>query len=69
MKTVKFDDFIRYHYLHDSDEVVRYRKMYWELMVIDRMRFNRRINHLSEILNPILEKSHRLYIVNKRFNQ
>lgn len=43
------------------------RKQYWEFFAVDRMRFQRRINHLSTIINPILDKEHRCRIYNERF--
>lgn len=43
------------------------RKKYWKFMVVDRLRFHRRIEAASYILNPILNKNHRCKILNERF--
>lgn len=43
------------------------RKKYWELFAVDRIHFQRHINHLSKIISPILDKAHRCRIYNERF--
>lgn len=43
------------------------RKRYWEFLSIDRMRFNRRVEKISNIISPILENNHRCNIFNDRF--
>lgn len=44
------------------------RMMYWEYEAIDRIRFQRRVKEISNILNPILDVNHRCVIYNKRFS-
>lgn len=43
------------------------RKKYWEYFAIDRIRFIKRINNTSIIIEPILKKEHRDYIYEMRF--
>ena len=54
-------------YLRDNIDVKCYRKPYWQLIALDRCRFKRRIEIMSDILNPILNVDHRMYIYNKYF--
>ena len=67
-KSVRFDERVNFHPLRDDIEVKNYRKMYWELLAIDRYRFKRRIDSVSMVINSILNKHHRMYIYNKYYN-
>ena len=69
-KCLRFNEDFNILYLLDEDEedYKNYRKIYWELFVIDRWRFQQRINNVVNILNLILNKSHRQLIFNKRFS-
>ena len=67
-KSVRFDERVNFHPLYDDIEVRNYRKMYWELLAIDRYRFKRRIDGVSMVINPISNKYHRMYIYNKYYN-
>lgn len=42
------------------------RKPYWELFILDRMRFQKRIQDAELILNPILDQKHRCKILMER---
>lgn len=41
------------------------RKSDWHRIVADRHRFQRRINHLEQVINPILDLDHRKTIMNQ----
>jgi Phosphatase-1 catalytic subunit binding region len=43
------------------------RKTYWEYFVLDRGRFQRRIQETAVIINPILDCNYRLKVYNERF--
>jgi Phosphatase-1 catalytic subunit binding region. len=43
------------------------RKRYWETFACDRERFQRKIAELSNIINPVLNSSHRHKIYIQRF--
>lgn len=43
------------------------RSKYWELIAVDRLHFRKKITKLANILNPILECSHRYKIYEERF--
>lgn len=43
------------------------RKKYWEFYAIDRIRFRRRIQLISQIVNPVLDQVHRYKIYKERF--
>lgn len=43
------------------------RERYWEILAIDRMRFARRIEEISNVINPILDSSHRCNVYNDRY--
>ena len=55
-KSVRFEDRVNFHPLYDDIEVRNYRKKYWELLAIDRYRFKTRIDIVSMVVNPILNK-------------
>jgi Phosphatase-1 catalytic subunit binding region. len=42
------------------------RKKYWEIVAVDRHRFERKIADLAIILNPILDVNHRRKIFTER---
>lgn len=42
------------------------RVKYWEQIATDRMRFQRRINELAHIIEPILNCNYRLKVYNER---
>ena len=67
-KSVRFDERVNFHPLYEDIEVKNYRKKYWELLAIDRYRLKRRIDSVSKVINPILNKCHRMYIYNKHYN-
>ena len=60
-KSVRFDERVNFHPLYDDIKVKHYGKMYWELLAVDRYRFKRRIDSVSKVINPILNKHHRMY--------
>lgn len=43
------------------------RKVYWELMVLDRIRFQRRIEQVGKIICHIFDYNHRCNIFKERF--
>lgn len=43
------------------------RKKYWEILALDRVRFHRKIEEISNIINSILDSSHRYNVYNDRF--
>ena len=55
------------YYLLDEEkeEIINYRKKYWELFAIDRSRFKDRVNRMEKIIGPILKKEHRVLVMNK----
>ena len=71
-KSVSFNEECNVIHLLDeefeNEEFKNYRKIYWELFAIDRCRFKRRINHTAKVIDPILNKEHRLRVFNKYFN-
>ena len=67
-KKVRFDERPTFHILYDDDDVRNYRNPYWELLILDRYRFKRRIECVSKQLDPILNKEYREYIYNKYYN-
>ena len=64
-KQVSFNDVPTFHVLYDDNDIISYRKPYWELSVLDRHRFRRKIEHVSKEINMILDNKHRSYIYNK----
>ena len=56
-KKVTFNDNIEIKFLYDDQEVIEYRKKFWEVYAIDRKRFNDRIKYSSVLIIPILEKT------------
>ena len=56
-KKVTFNDNIEIKFLYDDQEVIEYRKKFWEVYAIDRKRFNDRIKYSSVLITPILEKT------------
>lgn len=68
MKKVTFNEhYNRVHNLITWNYAYRSsRKIYWEFMVVDRLRFYRRVETVSNILDPILDKNHRCKIFNER---
>ena len=69
MKKVRFAENPTIYTIQDDDEYFRnYRKPYWELMVIDRHRFKRRIDFSCKFLNPILNKEYREMIYMKYYD-
>lgn len=56
-KKVSFNDNIEIKFLYDDQEVIEYRKKFWEVYAIDRKRFNDRIKYSSVLIIPILEKT------------
>ena len=68
-KTVRFNDSVKVFVLDDFyEDYVYYRKKFWEYYAVDRIRFKDRIKLLENILNPVLENTHRCKMYNKYFN-
>jgi len=56
-RRVKFDNVNIIFYVKQEDET--YRKRFWEIIALDRIRFKNRINQYESILSPILTSLHR----------
>ena len=68
-KKVRFNEMPTFHMLYDDDDVMLYRNPYWELLILDRYRFKRRIECASKELDKILNKEHRQYIYNRFYSK
>lgn len=68
-KVVHFNDKIIYHYIISWKFAYKEaRKSSWETYTRDRIRFNKRISHIENILTPILDIKHREYILKNKNN-
>jgi Phosphatase-1 catalytic subunit binding region len=67
---VTFSDSVKVHHMVAwSFAYKNARKMYWELFALDNMRFQRRIQQVSYILNPILQNEHRCKMYKRLFER
>ena len=57
-----------YYLLDEDKEENNYRKIFWELVAIDRSRFKDKVNRMEKIIGPILKKEHRMLVMNKYYN-
>ena len=65
-KKVRFNDVPTFHILYDDNDIISYRKPYWELTVLDRHCFRRRTELVSKEVNKILNNAHRSYMYNNK---
>jgi Phosphatase-1 catalytic subunit binding region len=66
MKNVTFNESQNRVYVLD-DDYGDYRKMYWEFIALDRMRFQKHIEEIGVVINSVLTYVHRCKIFKERF--
>lgn len=70
LTTVKFDDKLKFHIMVQWSFAYRTaRKGTWEQLARDRDRFQRKINYIGSILEPILTAEHRKSKYYQTFNK
>lgn len=69
-KKVTFDETKNkvYHMIALADDYKQARKGEWECAARDRVRFERRISMLDNVISKVLDPKHRLCIYHERFN-
>lgn len=67
-KAVKFSQKITIQYMYCWTFAYRAaRKRYWEEKALDRARFERRIEKIAKIIEPVLKDVHRFKMYKERF--